>query len=71
MLRVGFLRSDKPREGLVSSAFIEGVKKRGDVGSIEFIKDEDEFVGGFDVVAMIGVKSKHLFDKYRQAGVKC
>ena len=66
-MRVCFFRSDKPREGILADAFMEGVKKHGDIASIRMLGDEDES-DHCDVAVMVGVKSKRLFDKHINAG---
>ena len=75
-MRVCFFRSSKPREGLLADAFIEGVNRRGDDGSIRIITEEmmadcrtDGVKPDCDVAVMLGVKSIDLWYAYRDAGV--
>lgn len=66
-MRVAFLRSDKPREGLLADAFLAGAARHGH--ATEAIPLSAPITpGGHDVVCMVGVKSKQLFDVHRAAG---
>jgi len=66
-VRVAFLHSDKPREGLLADAFLEGARKHGHTTAAIALGD-DSFAGKFDVVCMVGVKSRELFQAHVRAG---
>lgn len=68
-MRVCFFRSHKAREGLLADAFVAGVAKHGDSGEIRLTEGLDGIAKGFDVVVMIGVKSKDIFERHRDAGI--
>ena len=68
-MRVCFFRSHKAREGLLADAFIAGVEKHGDTGEIRFATGEDDFADNCEVVVMIGVKSKELYQRHWKAGI--
>lgn len=66
-MRVAFLHSDKPREGLLADAFLAGAEKHGHTTAAVLLGD-DSFAGKFDVVCMVGVKSRELFAAHQRAG---
>lgn len=66
-MRVAFLHSDKPREGLLAEAVLKGAAKHGH--RIEsFALGETPEPGRFEVVCMVGVKSRELFQAHHRAG---
>lgn len=67
-MRVKFLASDKKREQQLAKAFMAGVQRDGVAGVIEPLSAMPD-LDNIDVACMIGVKSKRLFDRCREAGV--
>lgn len=61
MLRVAFFASEKPRERLISDAFLRGVIAHGDDGVMIPVPAEPVAPADVDVVVMIGVKSRELW----------
>ena len=68
-MRVAFYASDKPREQILARAFINGVVRQGDKGTIISRGAFNGSVGKFDVVGFYGVKSLRLFDAHREADI--
>jgi len=64
-VKVAFYVSDKPREQVLARAFISGVVRQGDEGTIISRGAFNGSVGKFDVVGFFGVKSWKLFDAHR------
>lgn len=66
-MNILFYASDKPREQELAKAFLAGAKVHGhSVEQRALCASPD--VAGFDAVAMVGVKSKRLFDLTKAAG---
>jgi len=66
-MRVVFIASDKPREQLLADAFLMGAARHGhDIKTVA--RDEDLPAGAADVVCMVGVKSRELFQQHHRAG---
>ena len=63
-MMVAFIASDKDREQELAEAFVAGVKKHGDT-STSIV----DFDNPPDAVAMVGVKSRELFNACRAAGI--
>jgi len=66
-MRLLFMASDKPREQELARAFIAGAKAHGVVADQRALCASPD-VQGFDAVAMVGVKSKRLFEITRDYG---
>lgn len=66
-MKIAFLHSDKPRERLLSDAVLRGAAKRGHVTEA-FPLGQPPEPGQFDVVCMVGVKSRDLFHAHHRAG---
>lgn len=64
---VAFFASDKPREQDLAAAFLAGASRRGWKTEQRDLCAEPD-VSGADAVAMVGVKSKRLFELTRKAG---
>lgn len=69
-MKVVFYASDKKREGLIGTAFIEGVMHHGDKAEIKLTTDYINPEVGTDVAVMIGVKgkSRQILDDHRAMG---
>jgi len=67
-MRVVFFASDKIREQELARAFVTGAKAHGDMAII-LDAGGDVRLHGADTVAMVGVKSRDLFNSCRAAGV--
>jgi hypothetical protein len=66
-VRIAFLHSDKPREGLLADAFLSGARVHGhDTSAIPLGQDPEP--GAHDIVCMVGVKSRERFQAYHRAG---
>ena len=66
-MRVVFFASDKPREQALARAFLAGAQRHGcEVVQRALCGSPD--VSGADAIAMVGVKSKRLFELTRAAG---
>lgn len=68
-MRVCIFRSDKPREHILAEALEAGVKSHGDSCEMRPLTGEAQVAEGCDIAAMVGVKSKRLFDANWHAGV--
>jgi hypothetical protein len=66
-VKVRFWRSDKPRERMLSEAFLTGVKMHGDEIDQKFLGEP--FSDDCDVAVMVGVKSRELWSEHTRAGV--
>lgn len=66
-LRVAFFASDKPREQHLADAFLKGAAVHGQRTEKIALSAEPD-VGRADVVAMVGVKSRLLFERVVAAG---
>lgn len=66
-MRVCFLHSSKPRERILAEAFLQGLRGCGDHGWMQELQPEPDLVDA-DVVCMVGVKSKRLFEMHARAG---
>lgn len=66
-MKVAFLHSDKPRERILADAFLMGAAKHGHQ-TAALPLGEDPEPGAFDVVCMVGVKSKERFQLQHRAG---
>jgi hypothetical protein len=66
-MKVAFLHSDKPRERLLADAFLTGARRHGHDTAAVSLGDEPP-PGSFDVVAMVGVKSRERFTAHHRAG---
>lgn len=67
--RLVFFASDKPREQELSRNFISGAKRHGWKCEVRPLSPEAPNLTGLDAIAMVGVKSKRLFDAAKRAGV--
>lgn len=67
-MKVAFYASDKPREQILAEAFRRGCIAIGDECEI-IPNNDDRPASGFDVAAMFGVKSRHIYQANRRAGV--
>ena len=67
-MKVRFWHSDKPRERLLSEAFLEGVKLHGDQTDVRALGEAITI--DCDVAVMVGVKSKDLFQAHARAGIQ-
>lgn len=66
-MRVAFLASDKPREQLLADAFLRGAAAHGhETQSLRLGEKLDP--GSAEVVCMVGVKSRELFQAHHHAG---
>lgn len=66
-LRIAFLHNDEPRERLLADAFLRGAARHGhEVAAIAKALAPDP--GRFDVIGMVGVKSRELFRTHQHAG---
>lgn len=68
-LRVCFWHSDKPRERILADAFMQGVSARGDYCEMRSLQPEVEVASSADVVCMVGVKSRKLYQAHWRAGI--
>lgn len=68
-MRVCFWHSDKPRERVLSDAFLEGVRSCGDEVKARPLQPHVEVDEWADVACMVGVKSRELFHAHWRAGV--
>lgn len=68
-LRVCFFHSSKPRERILANAFLEGISRSGDHVELRELKPEVEVADHCDVAAMVGVKSKELYQANWRAGI--
>lgn len=68
-MRVCFFRSEKPREGSLSEAFIHGLRAHGDEGIIRDLDGSPRLADGYDVACMVGVKSRDICRAHWSAGV--
>ena len=68
-LRVCFFHSSKPRERVLANAFLEGVSEYGDYVELRELQPEVEVATGCDVAAMVGVKSRELYQANWRAGI--
>lgn len=68
-LRVAFFASDKDREQELARCFLGGAKKHGCKISQRALSPDEPDFSKADVAAMVGVKSKRLFDAAKAAGV--
>jgi hypothetical protein len=66
-VKVVFLHSDKARERILADAFTEGVALAGD--EVEKRAKSDEPALDADVVCMVGVKSRELFNTHWSRGI--
>lgn len=66
-MKVAFLHSDKAREEALAAAFLSGAARHGCETAAIPLGDESEAMR-FDVLAMVGVKSRERFHDYRAAG---
>jgi UDP:flavonoid glycosyltransferase YjiC (YdhE family) len=66
-VKVAFLHSDKPRERELAESFLAGAALHGCETAAIPLGDEAE-ANSFDVLAMVGVKSRERFHAYRAAG---
>lgn len=66
-MNVVFWASDKPRERILAEAFLEGVRKHGDTGEVRALQPEASVAQDADVVCMVGVKSRELFQLHWRA----
>jgi hypothetical protein len=66
-MRVAFLASDKAREQLLADALLMGARKHGHETSVHDLTDKETALP-VDVACMCGVKSRELFNLYRQQG---
>lgn len=69
-MRVCFFRSDKPREGNLAEAFINGVRTHGDEAVVRFLDGTAQVADDCEVACMVGVKSRELFLANWKAGVR-
>lgn len=68
-MRVAFIASDKPRERILAEAFLDGAKRHGN--ETRMVDRADAVaVPDCDVVAMVGVKSRELFEVNKRAGIR-
>lgn len=68
-LRVLFWTSSKPRERILSDAFLSGVRRHGDIGLERQLSfDIPDPLPACDIAAMVGVKSKRLIQAHRSVG---
>jgi hypothetical protein len=67
-LKVRFWMSDKPRERLLSEAFLEGVKRHGE--EVDKRSLGEPMTPDCDVAVMVGVKSRELWREHARAGVQ-
>lgn len=68
-MRVAFFRSDKPREGDLAEAFVNGLKAHGDEGIIRVLDGSVQVASDCEAACMVGVKSRELFYANWRAGV--
>jgi len=69
-LRIAFIHSQKPRERLLGSAFVDGARVHGDEAwLVEKIEGMPLLVEGADVVCLVGVKSRELIQAHWNAGI--
>lgn len=69
-LRIMFWRSEKPRERILSDAFLAGVRKHGDVGIERALSYEiPDPLPDCDIACMVGVKSRRLILAHWSAGI--
>lgn len=66
-MRVVFFASDKPREQALADAFLTGARLHGCKTKARALCADPD-VSGADAIAMVGVKSKALFEATRRAG---
>lgn len=66
-MKVVFWASDKARERILAEAFLEGVRAHGDTGEIRPLQPEVTVAQDADVVCMVGVKSRELFQAHWRA----
>lgn len=66
-MKVLFCHSDKPREVDLAAAFLRGARRRGCEGEARPLVANPD-VAGFDIVCMVGVKSKRLWAAVQAAG---
>lgn len=66
-MRIAFLCSDKPREHLLADAVLMGAKRHGHE-TFEVALGQEPPAGSFDVVCMVGVKSRERFHEQHRAG---
>ncbi len=66
-MKVAFLASDKPRERLLADAVLRGAARHGHDTAAISLADAPK-PGEFDVVCMVGVKSRELFKAHQRAG---
>lgn len=67
-MKVAFWASDKPRERILSDAFLNGVQAHGDEAIALRLTGEGE-VADCDIACMFGVKSRALFQAHWRAGI--
>lgn len=67
-MKVAFLASDKAREQRLADAFLMGARRHGHQTRIYDLRDKTTLVAA-DVVCMCGVKSRELYQLYRNADV--
>lgn len=66
-MRVAFLASDKPRERVLADAFLEGAARHGhEVQQIQLTGES--ILPDADVIAVVGVKSRNLYQENQKAG---
>ena len=68
-MKVGFFASEKPRERLLADAFIRGLAAHGDSGKVVHLTGEPIVAKGCEVVVMVGVKSRELYQANIKAGI--
>lgn len=66
-MKVRFWHSDKPRERILAEAFLAGVRLHGD--DVDARPLGQEVTTDCDVAAMVGVKSRELFQAHGRAGI--
>lgn len=73
-MRVAFWHSTKPRERLLSDAFLAGVRLHGDEVSTHYLPSDPETIeippDSSEVACMVGVKSGHLYRAHLRAGMR-
>lgn len=66
-MRIAFLHNEQPREHLLADAFLRGAARHGHQTMAVPLAEVPE-PGGFDVVGMVGVKSREFFRAQQRAG---
>lgn len=67
-MKVTFWAANKPRERVIASAFLDGVKAHGDKGEERELDRKDQ-AADCDVAVIFGVKGRELFREHWRAGI--